>query len=76
MDHPQWDLSTYSGVDSDYWEAKVSAEGGDASVDVGARSARVEDTAREAEVRGQNVGETQVAGASEETVLIVDDETA
>ena len=24
--HPEWDLSAYSGVDSDYWESEVSAE--------------------------------------------------
>ena len=37
--HPEWDLSVYSVVDSDYWEAEVSAEGAEAPTEVGARSA-------------------------------------
>ena len=75
MDHPAWDLSAYLRVVSDCQEAKVSTEGRDALIEVSAGSAKGEDAAREAEeVRGQDAGETQVIGASEETVLIMDDE--
>ena len=24
--HPEWDLSAFSGVDSDYWDAEVSVQ--------------------------------------------------
>ena len=68
-------MSAYLGVDSDYWEAEVSPEGADTPTQVNARSAEGGDPAKEVgKVRSQNAGETQVAGAFGETVLIVDDE--
>ena len=70
-------MSAYSGVDSDYWESEVSTEGEDSFAEVSARSAEGGDPNKEVrEVKDQNAGETQVAGATGETVLIVDDEPA
>ena len=48
---------------------------GGTPIEVGAGLVEVCDAAKEAEeVRGQEAGETKVAGGFEETVLIVDDE--
>ena len=74
-DHPEWDLSAYSGVDSDYWEAE--AEGGGTPVEAGTGSAEVRDATRETEeVGGQEAWKTQVISNSEKDVLIVDNEPA
>ena len=68
-------MSAYSGVDSDYWEAEVSAEGVAHPTEVSVRVAEGGDSAREVgEAWGQDTEETQDAGATGETALIVDDE--
>ena len=77
VDHPKWDISTYSRVDSDYWEAEGSAEGGGTLVDAGVGSVEARDAARETEeVRGQESGDTQVGSGTEEIVQIMDNEPA
>ena len=73
--HPEWDLSAYSEVNSDYWEVKVSAEGVDPPAEVSAGSAEGGDPAKEVrEAETHNAGETQATGATRETMLIIDDE--
>ena len=77
MDHLEWDLSTSSGVDSDYWEEEALAEGGGTLVEAKAGSTEGRDAARETEeVGGQETLETQVGSVSEQIVQIVDDEPA
>ena len=64
--HPEWDLSAYSGVYSDYWEAEVSVDGGGTPVEAGAASVEVRDAARETEeVGGQETLETQAGSGAE-----------
>ena len=76
-DYSEWDPSAYSGVDSDYWEAKASAEGGGTPVEAGAGLVEGHDAAREIEeVGGQEAEKTQVDGGTEEIVQILDDEPA
>ena len=74
-DHPEWDLTGCSGVDSDYWEAEVSAAGGATPVEEGVGSVDADDAARETpRVGGQETLETQAGGGTEQIVQIVDDE--
>ena len=74
-DHLEWDLADYSGVDSNYWEAKASVEGGVTPIEEGAGSVDAGDAGREtARVGGQETLETQAGGGTEQVVQIVDDE--
>ena len=76
MDHPEWDLAGYSGVDSDYWEAEALAEGGATPIEEGAESVEASDAAREtAVVGGQETLEPQAGVGTEQVVQIEDDET-
>ena len=73
-DHPEWDLTGYSRVNSDYWEAEASVEGGVTPIEDGAGSMEAGDAAREAAgVGGQETLETQASVGAEQ---IVDDEPA
>ena len=75
MNHLEWDLSAYSGVDSGYWEAEASVEEGGTLVEADAGSAEGRDTARETEeVGGQKALETQVGSGTEQIVQVMDDE--
>ena len=70
-------MSAFSRVDSDYWEAEVSDKEADPPSEVCSGSVEGEDPATEiGEVRAHTAGETQAAGATGETMLVVDDEPA
>ena len=74
-DHPEWDLTDYSRVDSDYWGAEASAKGGATPIEGGAGSMEAGDAAREiAVVGGQETLETQAGVGTEQVVQIEDDE--
>ena len=74
-DHPEWDLSAYSRVDSDYWKAEASAEGGGTPIEAGAGSAEGSDATWETDgVGDQEALETTVGSGIEQIVQIVDDE--
>ena len=75
--YSEWDFSAYFGVDSDYREVEVSVEGADPPTNVNAGSPEGEYPVMEVgEVGAHNARETQAAGVTGETVLIVDNESA
>ena len=73
--HLEWDLSAFSGVNSDSWDAEVSIEKEDPHVKVDAGLAEGGNPSTEVgEVSAHTVEGGQVANAIGGTVLIVDDE--
>ena len=63
-DHPDWDLAGYSGVDSDYWEAKALEAGGATPVEEGVGLADAGDAARDTTGLGElGTQETPVGDA-------------
>ena len=72
--HPEWDLSAFSRVDSNYWEAEVLVGVEDPLGEVGTDSTKGENPiVKGGEVSAHTVEKTQATGKTEETVLIVDD---
>ena len=58
--HLEWDLSAFSGVDSDYWDAEVSIRAKDPLGEVGVGSARGENpTVEVGEVDAHTIEKTQ-----------------
>ena len=59
--HPEWDLSAFSGVDSDYWDIEASADEGDHVAKVGTGAV------------GGTGGSQAASGTEEEDLVVVDD---
>ena len=63
LTHPEWDLTAFSRVNSDYYNIEVSIEEGDPATEVGTSTAG-------------DVGKTRAAGETEEDAVEVEDEPA
>ena len=74
-DYPDWDLASYSEVDSNYWEAEASEADGATPVEEGVGSMDAGDVARDTTGLGdQETQETPAGGGAEQIVHIVDSE--
>ena len=63
MTHPEWDLTTFSEVDLDYWDIEVLDEEGDLTTEAGTNAAG-------------DTGKTRATGETKEDAVEVNDEPA